>query len=203
VIGDRFTAPTPAASLPVEYASFARRLGAALLDSLVWILGIGFFNPFYAVGDSETAALIVSLVVLSAWFNYFALCEWHWGQTIGKNAFGIRALALEGGKLSWQAAALRNLLRLVDLPLAMVGVDYVIVRNSPRRQRLGDRAAKTIVVRERPHEVGAAAGEAAGVSQARAPERPAPTAAEIFGEASAALGGRPAKPEAGEPEADD
>jgi uncharacterized protein len=177
-----FTAPAPASTRPVEYASFARRLAAALLDSLVWIIGIAFF-PVPAGNDA--AAAIAGLVILSAWFNYFAICEWRWGQTIGKNMTGIRVMPLEGGSLSWQAAALRNLLRLVDLPLALIGVDYLIVHRSPRRQRLGDRAAKTIVVRER-----------AGAEVPEPAEAPAsasgPTAAELFGDAAEALGRHPA-----------
>jgi membrane protease YdiL (CAAX protease family)/uncharacterized RDD family membrane protein YckC len=181
---EEFTAPAPAGARPVEYASFARRLGAALLDSLVWIIGLTFFNPAPAIRDNEAVATIVGLLILSAWFNYFAFCEWRWGQTIGKNATGIRVLPLEGGRLTWQAAALRNLLRLVDLPLALVGADYLIVRRSPRCQRLGDRAAKTIVVRERQ------AAETARPPQRAAPA--GPTAAELFGEAAEVLGRQPA-----------
>lgn len=208
--GERFTAPAPAGSSPVEYASFARRLGAALLDSLIWIIGLGFFNPIGAIGN-ETAATIVAFLILSAWFNYFAFCEWRWGQTIGKNATGIRVLALEGGRVSWQAAALRNILRLVDLPLAMLGIDYLIVRGSERRQRLGDRAAKTIVVRERTEELQQPVAQAQrgssvpapapaaqpGIASVPPPQPPyggagAPTAGEIFGDAAEALGRHPA-----------
>lgn len=190
--GEPFTAPAAPGSSPVEYASFARRLGAALLDSLVWIVGLLFFNPAAFV-TNETVAGVIVLVILSLWFNYFAFCEWRWGQTIGKNATGIRVLPLEGGKLSWQAAALRNLLRLADLPLAMVGVDYLIVRGSPRRQRLGDRAAATIVVREAEAEAPAPA-PAGGPASTPAPPYggPAPAAAEIFGEATEALSRQPA-----------
>jgi membrane protease YdiL (CAAX protease family)/uncharacterized RDD family membrane protein YckC len=193
---EEFIAPAPAAQRSVEYASFTRRLGAALLDSLVWIIGIAFFNPGAAVWENQTAAAIVSVVILSAWFNYFAFCEWRWGQTIGKNATGIRVLPLEGGALTWQAAALRNLLRLVDLPLAMIGADYLIVRSSPRRQRVGDRAAKTIVVRD-PAPV-EAPPPAQHVGVGSSPPKPpyggiaAPTAAEIFGESAEALGRQPA-----------
>ncbi len=44
---DEFTAPAAAGERPVEYASFSRRLGAALLDSLVLIIGLllGCFGP--------------------------------------------------------------------------------------------------------------------------------------------------------------
>jgi|GEM_PF-225184 len=133
----------------VEYATFLRRAAAALLDSLVWIVGLSFFNPGGALWDNRTAAAIAVLVILSAWFNYFAFCEWRWGQTIGKNMLGLRVLSLDGQKLSWQSASVRNLLRLVDLPLALIGLDFIIIGRSPRRQRLGDRSADTIVVRER------------------------------------------------------
>ena len=189
-----FTSPAPAGSSPVEYASFARRLGAALLDSLVWIVGLTFFNPVVLVSN-EAAAGLLALVILSLWFNYFAFCEWRWGQTIDKNATGIRVMPLEGGAVTWQSAALRNLLRLVDLPLAMVGVDYLIVNRSPRRQRLGDRAAKTIVVREA--EAEATQPVAAGVATGGTPTPPyggnaAPTTADIFGDAAEALGRHPA-----------
>jgi uncharacterized RDD family membrane protein YckC len=145
VSAGEFTAPAPADASPVEYASFSRRLGAALLDSLVWIIAIGFFNP---VGGSnnETAAAIYGLVVLSAWFNYFAFCEWRWGQTIGKNALGMRVTTESGERPSWNAAAIRNVLRIVDWAL----IGPIMIATSRRRQRLGDRLAHTVVVRTRP-----------------------------------------------------
>ena len=204
--GDEFTAPAPEGQGSVEYATFARRLGAALLDSLVWILAMAFFNPIAVAGGDDADPVVVAiltLVIFSAWFNYFAFCEWRWGQTIGKNATGIRVLALQSGELTWQAAALRNLLRLVDFPLSLIGVDYLIVQASERRQRLGDKAAKTIVVRERAGETAhAQGGEAAsaGVAYAGGATAPlpppaaaqAPTAAELFGDAAAALERHPA-----------
>jgi CAAX protease family protein len=180
-----YTAPAPAESRPVEYATFSRRLGAALLDSLVWIVGLAFFNPFAVVGDNEAVAGLLVLIVFSAWFNYFAICEWLWGQTIGKNALGIRVLPLQAGELSWQAAAVRNLLRIADFPLSMLGIDYLIVQRSERRQRLGDRAAKTIVVRER-------APQPATSEDPLPPSSPPPTAGELFGDAAAALERHPA-----------
>jgi membrane protease YdiL (CAAX protease family) len=78
----------------------------------------------------------------------------------------------------------------------MVGIDYVIVRSSPRRQRLGDRAAGTIVVRERGPEEEEALTPVPG-TDAQAPaaaqplDRAAPTAAELFGDAAGVLGRQP------------
>ncbi|HEY8638924.1 MAG TPA: CPBP family glutamic-type intramembrane protease [Solirubrobacterales bacterium] len=185
---DDFTAPAPATARPVEYASFGRRLGAALLDSLVLIIGF-----VWLLGG---ALLTIALLIISLSF-YFQFCEKRWGQTIGKNATGIRVLSLDGSELTWNQTAWRNLLRLVDLPLAMIGADYLIVRGSPRQQRLGDRAAKTIVVRERAPEAREPAQQPAHIASVPPPEPPygapaAPTTAELFGEATEALGRHPA-----------
>lgn len=174
---EEFTAPAPAGATAVEFATFGRRLGAALLDSLVLIIGLTWL-----VGP-RLLTLAALILVLS---GYFQFCEKRWGQTIGKNATGIRVLSLDGSPLTWNQTAWRNLLRLADLPLAMVAVDYVIVQRSPRHQRLGDKVAKTIVVRDRSVERAAAELEASS-KQGEEPARPAPTAAEIFGDASAAL----------------
>ncbi len=178
----------------VEFASFSRRLVAALLDSTVWVIGIFWIFGWLSgiVGDNRVAGGVIVLILFSAWFNYFAVCEWRFGQTIGKNALGIRVLPVAAGaELSYNDAALRNLLRLVDLPLALVGVDWLLVKRSPRSQRLGDRSAHTVVVRERAKEA----------AEPTATATPAPTSGELFGEASAALGGvvNPAAPRVSPP----
>ena len=136
-MNEEFTAPAPAGTSPVQYASFARRLGAALLDSLVWIVGLVFFNPFAVVGASDAAAAIIALLIASAWFNYFALCEWRWGQTIGKNAFGIEVRSLDGAeRLTFSQASARNLLRLIDF--FVIGVDRQGAENEQHRDEPGE-----------------------------------------------------------------
>ena len=88
------------------------------------------------------------LVFFSLWFNYFAICEWRWGQTIGKNATGIEVRSLDGaGRLTYGQASIRNLLRIVDFFL----IGEVMIGATRRKQRLGDLAAKTVVVRRAPH----------------------------------------------------
>ena len=64
---------------------------------------------------SDTAGILALLVFFSLWFNYFAFCEWRWGQTIGKNATGIEVRSLDGARrLTYGQASIRNLLRLID-----------------------------------------------------------------------------------------
>jgi uncharacterized RDD family membrane protein YckC len=136
-----------------NYAGFWRRALASLLDNAVWIF---FYLWFYVwiVGGAllagDTAGVVALLVFFSLWFNYFAVCEWQWGQTIGKNATGIEVRSLDGSdRLTYGQASIRNLLRLVDF--FVIG-EAMIVKGS-RKQRLGDLAAKTVVLRRAPRTV--------------------------------------------------
>jgi uncharacterized RDD family membrane protein YckC len=93
---------------------------------------------------------VALLVFFSLWFNYFAFCEWRWGQTIGKNATGIEARSLDGARrLTYGQASIRNLLRLVDFFV----IGELLIATTKRRQRLGDLAAKTVVLRREPSTV--------------------------------------------------
>jgi uncharacterized protein len=170
-----------------NYAGFWRRCLASLLDNLVWIL---FYLWIYVwiVGGAflagDTAGIVAVVVFFSLWFNYFAFCEWRWGQTIGKNATGIEVRSCEDARqrdpsdagaerLTYGQASIRNLLRLVDFFVvgeAMIAIDG-------RKQRLGDKAAKTVVLRRAPQTAlapisGAAADQV--VPEPSAPPAPPP-----------------------------
>ena len=130
-----------------EYVGFWRRALAASLDNVTWFLGISMilgWLPVDVANASVTAAYVGVVVVLSLWFNYFAFCEWRWGQTIGKNATGIEVRSVDGDDpLSFAQASIRNLLRLIDFFL----IGELMIVAGRRKQRLGDKAAKTVVVR--------------------------------------------------------
>jgi uncharacterized RDD family membrane protein YckC len=135
---------------PPNYAGFWRRCLASLLDNVVWIL---FYLWIYVwiVGGAflagDAAGLLAVFVFFSLWFNYFAFCEWRWGQTIGKNATGIEVRSIDRApRLTYGQASIRNLLRLVDFFV----VGELMIATGDRRQRLGDKAAKTVVLRRAP-----------------------------------------------------
>jgi uncharacterized protein len=137
----------------VEYASLQRRLLAALIDNLSWLV---FYITIYvfviAAADawSSGAAAVAVVVFFSLWFNYFSFCEWIWGQTIGKNATGIEVRAIDRSpRLTFGQASIRNLLRLVDFFV----IGWVLIATDRRHQRLGDKAAKTVVLRTAPKTV--------------------------------------------------
>jgi uncharacterized RDD family membrane protein YckC len=105
-----------------------------------------------ALGGQAPLGKIV-LVTLGVEFIYFALSEGVFGTTLGKRLFGLRVVRADDGRPCGPfAAVVRTVLRLVDNVLFSLPGITAIVR-SPRRQRLGDRAAKTLVVSEVPEQL--------------------------------------------------
>jgi uncharacterized RDD family membrane protein YckC len=133
-----------------SYAGFWRRVLASLLDNAVWILFYLWIYVWIVGGAflaSDTAGIVAILVFFSLWFNYFAVCEWRWGQTIGKNATGIEVRSIDRApRLTYGQASIRNLLRLIDFFV----IGELMIAIDGRKQRLGDKAAKTVVLRRAP-----------------------------------------------------
>src|SRR6185437_8442772 len=69
------------------------------------------------------------------------------GRTIGKMIMGLRVVRLDGGTPDPSALLTRNFLRILDIGLA--GVPLIFIVFSPLRQRIGDVAAGTVVIRDR------------------------------------------------------
>jgi CAAX protease family protein len=155
----------------LDYAGFWRRALAATLDNAVWFIGVLIILGWLPIDPddiSNEAAYIGLIVVFSAWFNYFAFCEWRWGQTIGKNATGLEVRSLDGSeKLTYGQASIRNVLRLIDFFV----IGELMIASTERQQRLGDRAARTVVVKRAPRTAPAAIR---GGAEEAAPPTPAP-----------------------------
>lgn len=79
---------------------------------------------------------------------YGGLTEWFWrGQTIGKKLLGLRVVDARGLRLEPAQVVVRNLMRFIDAMPALYLVGGVACVFSRHRQRLGDLAAGTVVVR--------------------------------------------------------
>ena len=126
-----------------DYATLGKRALAALLDNSVWLFAYMFFfaGVIGAVAEENPeAGGILLIVYLSLWFNYFAFCEWRWGQTIGKNATRIMVVSDKGGRVSFGQASMRGLLRLIDW--LVIGWVMIVDRETEpaaRRSRGKDR----------------------------------------------------------------
>jgi len=140
----------------MEHAGVALRFVAVLIDgaiffvlALVLALITGTTsstsaNGMHTVGFHLGGGAFLVWALLA--FAYYVGLETLLGGTFGKMALGLRVVDEDGDPISWGAAVVRNLLRLVDgLFFYLIGA--IAVWSSPQRQRLGDRAAHTYVVR--------------------------------------------------------
>ena len=151
---DRISIPTPeGVEIEMVLAGLGSRLAAAAIDFIIingiilslWLVGIVIATPADLAGGVLAAGLIsVTFLVL---FGYDTAFETLYsGRTPGKRLLGIRVVRTGGEPVGFLAAAVRNLLRLVDVGLLPVGVLCILF--TARNQRVGDLAAGTLVVRE-------------------------------------------------------
>jgi uncharacterized RDD family membrane protein YckC len=100
-------------------------------------------DGFSVYVDGAAAVLFFVLVFI----YYFAL-EATSGRTVGKMLLGMRVVGADGGRPSAWAVGIRTVFRFVDwLPLLYLVGFVTTLATGSRRQRLGDLAAKTSVVR--------------------------------------------------------
>jgi uncharacterized RDD family membrane protein YckC len=139
----------------VSYAGVGIRFFAVFIDAIVFFV-LGFVVALLSGGTYATSAegqasagfalgggSFVVWAVLG--LAYYVVMEAMAGGSIGKLVAGLRVVDEDGCAISWGQSVVRNLLRLVDALFFYV-VAALFVSSSPRRQRLGDRAASTFVV---------------------------------------------------------
>ncbi|HWQ19767.1 MAG TPA: RDD family protein [Methanotrichaceae archaeon] len=130
------------------YQGIGVRFIAILIDGLIIGLLMG------AVGVLTLGAFLGS-PNLPAWYNlvsfliylgYYTYLEGTRGQTIGKMVMKIKVVREDGGKIDMNAAFTRNILRVVDGFFAYL-IGAILILRSPKKQRLGDSVAKTVVIK--------------------------------------------------------
>lgn len=140
-----------------EIASIWRRVGGALIDLCVatgMLMAWGALaGDFEFGGDGGTFTVTLSAPAFAGYvvtvLAYFIGSESLTGRTLGKLVLGTRVETDGGGHPSWGKVASRNLMRIVDgLPVFYL-VGFVAALSNEERQRLGDMAAGTVVVRAR------------------------------------------------------
>lgn len=81
---------------------------------------------------------------------HFLLVELAFGASFGKLLTGLRVRMLDGAKPTFRAVAIRTVMRPIDgLPYVIPNLlGFIVIANNPAHQRIGDRIAHTIVVRD-------------------------------------------------------
>ena len=156
--------------LHLELAGLGSRLWAAFIDMALIYLGIliaalvaGFASGMIAAMNIPTDTKnslylyiggICILIIFALQFGYYILFEKLWqGQTPGKRIAHIRVIEADGQPVNWAGVIIRNLIRIIDMGLLMLGV--VIMIFDKHERRLGDMLGGTLVIRERLPELSA------------------------------------------------
>lgn len=123
-----------------------RRIVALIIDVLLIGVVTSALSGLLGQGRLASAGSLIGLVITFGYYIYF---EGTYGQTIGKMALDIVVVTEDGDDVDYGPATIRTILRIIDaLPfLYLVGIILVLVTD--RKQRLGDIAADTVVVRAR------------------------------------------------------
>jgi uncharacterized RDD family membrane protein YckC len=130
---------------------FALRALAAMMDCVVF--GAFFFAYVYHFGTPTDGGYQVEgcghfLVLSGVWLLWFPLPEALLGRTLGKWACDLRVVNLKNGPLTFGQVLTRRLLDVVDLWAFFGLVGFIVARNNPLQQRVGDLVARTRVIEE-------------------------------------------------------
>lgn len=156
-----------------------RRWGATLVDFVV--LGASGV-AILALPESLQLPALLTVALLA--LLYYPVLEWRFGATPGKLVCRVRVVGAGGLRPTLGQAVIRTFLRILEVnPAVMGGIPAgIAVLVSKKRQRLGDMAAGTFVLRSedvaylgqmRDHEQATAAFHA-GLVPALAPPPPPP-----------------------------
>ncbi len=140
--------------LEFDTAGVGSRSAAEVIDLLVLVAiltAVGTAVGAAAQFSGGTIAVIIGIVMeLVVLVGYPVAMEALWnGRTLGKAAFGLRVVTVEGGPIRFRHAMIRGVLGLIEIYATLGTLAVLSIILSKRDQRLGDLTAGTLVLRER------------------------------------------------------
>lgn len=155
-----------------NYAGFGQRLVAIIIDgiiigvvqSFVFIpilaaMGLGFASGaenmdfsdpdqaagmFGAIMAAAGATWILAMIIQVLYFSFMESSKAQ--ATVGKMALGLKVTDLQGNKLDFSKALIRNLCRLISNLTMLIG--YIIAAFTEKKQALHDIIAGTLVLKK-------------------------------------------------------
>lgn len=129
----------------------------ALVLVLIIVSGLIIANASSATLENAVSSApkwvyaVMIILIFLTFSGYFAFFEWIWsGQTPGKRWMRLRVIREDGRPITFWEAAVRNLIRTLDMmPAPFYSIGLISVFVTERDQRVGDMVAGTVVVRER------------------------------------------------------
>ncbi len=148
--------------LSYTIAGIGSRASAAMLDYLICIVsfilllvGVQQFASLKFLGLNRDSSAAWAIAVIGffqfavLWLYYVLFEALQDGQTPGKRIMKLRVVRDGGLAVNFEASAIRNLVRVVDMqPAFLYAIGMVSSVANSRGKRLGDLAAGTLVVKE-------------------------------------------------------
>lgn len=143
-----------------NYASFWKRLIAAILDGLILSVAFSLFfsmlsvnngfrfsfflgSPFLTYSGSEN--LVGNLLRIGLSLAYYVLLTWQSGSTLGKRLMKIKVVAENGSKATFTTVLLREVIGKF-VSTIVIGLGFLWVLFDAKKQGWHDKIAKTLVV---------------------------------------------------------
>jgi uncharacterized RDD family membrane protein YckC len=134
-------------AVTMQYQGIWMRFISFLIDTIVLGVLIGVIGSILGFSVvSRTAGWGFGLLSFIIFLAYFTYLEGSKGQTIGKMVTKIKVVGEDGEMISMNQAFTRNILRVIDGLLAYL-IGAILIWRSDKKQRLGDRIAKTVVIK--------------------------------------------------------
>lgn len=135
------------AAVTMQYQGIGIRFISLLIDTIVLGVLIGIVGSILGFNVvSQTAGWGFGLLSFIIFLAYFTYLEGSRGQTIGKMVTKIKVVGENGETINMNQAFTRNILRIIDGLIAYL-IGAILIWRSDKKQRLGDRIAKTVVIK--------------------------------------------------------
>ena len=114
---------------------------------LLALFTAGFAVSIEDLRDPNHMTVLIALAAIDLLYRF--VMEWAFGWTIGKRIIGLRVAELDGSRLTFRGALLRNLTRIIDsqVPFGVILGAFLMLKTE-RRQRLGDLFGRTVVLQD-------------------------------------------------------
>ncbi len=144
-------APLTEAGSQVKQAGFWLRTAAFAVDwmLMVWFLVlvnfIGKLDVFGLDAKAENIAFVETVIFLLYWILMDASKK---QGSLGKMVMKLKVTNLDGSRISLITSLLRTFGKVISIIIGIVGILFIVVGVTPRKQGLHDMIAQTLVVRK-------------------------------------------------------
>jgi uncharacterized RDD family membrane protein YckC len=142
-------------SSEVDMSHWLYRFLALIIDSIIigipvyiiwtfvfWSLLLGGAWWFLGYGSWLLLPLLLGIIMLV----YFVVLDVSWGGTVGKRVLGLQVQMVNGGKVPFDKAFIRNISKIYWIFLLLDWIIGIATPGPDRRQKYTDRMAGTTVV---------------------------------------------------------